>query len=985
MKRRCLLFVLLACVCALVAAKPAYATTYVINQGNYTRYLKNGVLTLDGDWWVNYSITYTGGAPLKVVSASNVYIQGLTLDGTSKGLPGIDVEGARNLVLSVENCTVVGAAGEPAVRVPTGSSTDLKCTGSTFTGGSGAPAVGCAPTDSGMGTVILYSSGTVTLNAQGAPAIGHAAQVAAEATGTLQVWNGTLVCNTSGWDYDIEVARLIVNGGAFSYSGASVSGASPATGTLFCAYNSSIKGINTKTAVVPVKLAGLPASQALAGATLAVGGQNVSFTLGTSATNNVYDATGARAVNGVAWVYLPASELAAGKTLELTVGGATYRGTLDATGDVTGSASPIGGYYVASLGEAHDTPHNPTIDLGIFDSNQHTLALKEDATGTQYSTDGGATWQLYTGTLTLKGANGTYSSSYNYGGLGVAVQSGTINLILQNMALNSCNDNGAFTIAGGANVTMTLVGNSSIVQYTHSRRNIFIEKGSTLTIQGKGKLTAAAQISAAAIGGARGDACGKLYIKSGTVEASIWDGSATAIGAAYEGSMELVSISGGRVSAAGGRYMGSGIGASTNATLEELAISGGTVVATAYVGDHYTAGYSLGPSGVGAKVSAVKISGGTITAAQGVSGTTVTITGGSVNGTAYASNGKAITKAAARVALSDAAAAPDEDDGDPTSIYTEAPVNEYGQELAAVTITGLPANTAVDGKLVFVDVNFADVSDNPDKLTTTVPYSLHDVATNDEGELTFWLPKSEIKNRMVVAAIDGVSYRGTVVAGDDGALVAAMEVTNAKLIYQGFTQAEVDTDSDDLCAWAEDGAATVNHSGEPLVGIRVISPVEGVHVYYTVRGALGYGDEFVDGDTLMVGDEFYGMRMELTGENASKYQARYKLQTEDGWTSWAYDATELNVDKPVLAFAAELVEKTADAAGDAGDAGDTTPAVTEETPAASASVQKVTASGTPQTSDAGNFAALLGLMSAGVGCIAVGCALSGSYRRRKLQ
>jgi hypothetical protein len=169
-----------------------------------------------------------------------------------------------------------------------------------------------------------------------------------------------------------------------------------------------------------------------------------------------------------------------------------------------------------------------------------------------------------------------------------------------------------------------------------------------------------------------------------------------------------------------------------------------------------------------------------------------------------------------------------------------------------------------------------------------------------------------------------------------------------------------------------------------LVGIRVISPVEGVHVYYTVRGALGYGDEFVDGDTLMVGDEFYGMRMELTGENASKYQVRYKLQTEDGWTSWAYDATELNVDKPVLAFAAELVERPSDAetSGEVEAVVDT-PSSSVATSATAAT--SVTPSGTPQTSDAGNFAALLGLMSAGVGCIAVGCALSGSYRRRKLQ
>jgi hypothetical protein len=978
MKRRFVLFALLACLCALFAARTAYATTFVdITQDNYTSYLKDGVLTLEAsDSNTCFRVRYNNGAPIKVVNARIVQISGLTIDGTSKGVPGIDVVSRTYVSLEVLHSKVTGASGEPAVRVPGGYSASLFCTNSTFIGGNTAPAVGCSPIDDAMGSVTIYNNVKATFTATNAPAIGDPNSVPEDATGTLEVYRGTLACNTSGWDYDIEVKTLKITGGAFTFSANS--------GKFFSAVNDSIKGSNTKTAVVPVKMTGLESSQDLEGGTLKLAGKALSFTFDTASGTNRYNVSGSYAVNGVAWVYLPASELVSGKTLQLTLGDITYIGTLTASGDVTGSASPTGGYYSVGFTQQKETPNNPTVDLGIYNFDTHYLFIKKDEVGTQYSTDGGANWQVYTGTLTIKGANGVYSNSTTYGGTNITVQGGDVDLILQNMTLRSFNTSGAFNVTGGANVTVTLVGSNTISQYGYSYRNLFIEKGSSLTIQGKGKLLASNMMEASAIGGARGDACGKLYIKSGTVEASIWDSSATAIGAPYSGSMELVSISGGRVTVNGGKYMGSGIGASGAGTLDQVIITGGTVVANSYKGDHYTAGYGIGPAGSYSQVKEIKISGGTITAPEGVSGTKVTITGGSVNGTAYASNGKAITKAAARVALSDAAGGLDEDDGDPTSIYTEAPVNEYGQELAAVTITGLPANTSVDGRMVFVDVNFTDVSDNPDKVTTTVPYSLHDAETSDEGALTFWLPKSEIKNRMVVAAIDGVSYRGTVVAGDDGALVAAMEVTNAKLIYQGFTQAEVDADSDDLCAWAEDGAATVNHSGEPLVGIRVISPVEGVHVYYTVRGALGYGDEFVDGDTLMVGDEFYGMRMELTGENASKYQVRYKLQTEDGWTSWAYDATELNVDKPVLAFAAELVERPSDAetSGEVEAVVDT-PSSSVATSATAAT--SVTPSGTPQTSDAGNFAALLGLMSAGVGCIAVGCALSGSYRRRKLQ
>jgi cell division septation protein DedD len=122
--------------------------------------------------------------------------------------------------------------------------------------------------------------------------------------------------------------------------------------------------------------------------------------------------------------------------------------------------------------------------------------------------------------------------------------------------------------------------------------------------------------------------------------------------------------------------------------------------------------------------------------------------------------------------------------------------------------------------------------------------------------------------------------------------------------------------------------------------------------------------------------------MELAGENAELYQVRYKVQTEDGWSDWAYDGAELNVDKPVLAFAAELVEKpTAEETPAEAEVATQTPAASDVTNAAATSTVK--AAGTPQTSDPINLTAFTVLAVAGVLALVGGAVLGVRASKRQ--
>ena len=152
----------------------------------------------------------------------------------------------------------------------------------------------------------------------------------------------------------------------------------------------------------------------------------------------------------------------------------------------------------------------------------------------------------------------------------------------------------ALDVHNGANVTLVLEGANEL----HGQGNkpaIWVEPGSTLTIEGTGSLSAyagggSAGMGSAAIGSAYGTntSFGDITIQSGTVYAE-GSGGGAGIGGGYElGSGSVsgnITINGGWVKAIGGESLadvtgGAGIGSGENADYTgTITISGGVVYA----------------------------------------------------------------------------------------------------------------------------------------------------------------------------------------------------------------------------------------------------------------------------------------------------------------------------------------------------------------------------------------------------------------------
>ena len=140
-------------------------------------------------------------------------------------------------------------------------------------------------------------------------------------------------------------------------------------------------------------------------------------------------------------------------------------------------------------------------------------------------------------------------------------------------------------------------------------------KNKTLTIQGKGSLTASTASSmgngyGAGIGGGRSKACGNIKIQGGTITATGGD-NAAGIGTGYEGTCGDITISGGSVTATGGATA-AGIGSGNSGSCGAIEISSGTITAE---GGANGAGIGTGEQGTCS--GAITISGGTVTATGG--------------------------------------------------------------------------------------------------------------------------------------------------------------------------------------------------------------------------------------------------------------------------------------------------------------------------------------------------------------------------------
>lgn len=96
---------------------------------------------------------------------------------------------------------------------------------------------------------------------------------------------------------------------------------------------------------------------------------------------------------------------------------------------------------------------------------------------------------------------------------------------------------------------------------------MYNKQGTTITIQGDGKLIAKGTSSAAGIGANKNNASGKIFIKGGTIEAygSYGWGSSAGIGCSSGNSCEGIEISGGKVRAESGHgYAHASIGEGGN-------------------------------------------------------------------------------------------------------------------------------------------------------------------------------------------------------------------------------------------------------------------------------------------------------------------------------------------------------------------------------------------------------------------------------------
>lgn len=178
------------------------------------------------------------------------------------------------------------------------------------------------------------------------------------------------------------------------------------------------------------------------------------------------------------------------------------------------------------------------------------------------------------------------------GGQHITISGGTHKITLSNLTIDDPGTgNSAINVQDGANVTLVLEG-ANYVEGAYNHPAIWVEEGSSLTIEGSGSLeahagSASVSTGAAAIGGGyNGDAFGDITINGGTVIAYGSTGGA-GIGGGYmvgDGSQSGdITINGGIVKAYGGSSAntnGAGIGSGENADYAgTIIINGGLVYA----------------------------------------------------------------------------------------------------------------------------------------------------------------------------------------------------------------------------------------------------------------------------------------------------------------------------------------------------------------------------------------------------------------------
>ncbi len=248
-----------------------------------------------------------------------------------------------------------------------------------------------------------------------------------------------------------------------------------------------------------------------------------------------------------------------------------------------------GNYYIVNVSSLKERTN--TVDL----SDNEVLATLTTSAGEIVIPDG----SIVTGTL-----DGNYKIS-------IAPDA---TVTLKDVKINGEDDENCkwagITCTG--NTTIILEGDNTVKGFGNKDPGIFIAKGSTLTIDGTGSLTASSNGSAAGIGSGNGMQCGNITINGGTINAQGGERGGAGIGGGIgvENSCGNITINGGTITAKGA-MLGPGIGAcgsNGQGYCGNITITGGTVNAQ---GGKYAPGIGGGCDGMCGNIT---ITGGNITA-----------------------------------------------------------------------------------------------------------------------------------------------------------------------------------------------------------------------------------------------------------------------------------------------------------------------------------------------------------------------------------
>jgi hypothetical protein len=224
-------------------------------------------------------------------------------------------------------------------------------------------------------------------------------------------------------------------------------------------------------------------------------------------------------------------------------------------------------------------------------------------------------------------------------------------------------------------------------------------------------------------------------------------------GGAGGGTGGSITISGGHVTAKGGNY-GAGIGGSSNTGNGVMTLTGGTVSANSVYGAGIGGGYG-GAGGTititGGSVTATSAYGAGVGGGQTKAGGSITITGGNVTGNSHNAAGIGGGSSSATIGTVIITGGSIKTSGAAGPQPTNGHANVY---LNTLTVgSAVNANTAITAGYIN---GVACVDGEPD--ASAGEYGIHDVFTDSDGKVYFYLPKNSSGEEPVQLTANSTAY-----------------------------------------------------------------------------------------------------------------------------------------------------------------------------------------------------------------------------------